>query len=181
MANEEQHIDRNTLELVLQEFVDEQKTTNQHIIELIKSSDDVKGKLKDFEKKIEKPQTVSVNSDTKPILLLLQKELTDIKTIVGNQPKSVVKKFQLLLFPEQDAKLFYKIVFGRWILWLTVMLVINNIYKWGINYSNIQKDIEIEQLENDKIKRSWKYLYEHGDKSIQKEMEKAYKNSIETF
>ncbi|HTN20215.1 MAG TPA: hypothetical protein VL125_07055 [Pelobium sp.] len=181
MANEEKQIDRDTLELVLQEFVDEQKTTNQHIIELIKRSDELSEKLKEFENHTSKPQTVTANSDTKPFLLLLQKGLADIKTIVGNQPKSVVKKFQLLLFPEQDAKLFYKIVFGRWIIWLTAMLVINNIYKWGANYSNNQKDIETQQLDNDRIKKSWRYLYDHSGNNMKKEMEKAYENSRKTF
>lgn len=177
MANEEEQIDRDTLELVLQEFVDEQKTINQHIIELIKRSDELKEKLKEFENHTSQPQTVTANSDTKPFLLLLQKELTDIKTIVGNQPKSGVKKFQLLLFPEQDAKLFYKIVFSRWIVWLTAMLVINNIYKWGVNFNETENQLEMEQFKNDRIRKSWKYLYEHTDKSVQKEMEKAYENS----
>ena len=177
MVNEEKQIDIDTLELVLQEFVEEQKTTNQHIIELIKSSDELKEKLKQFENHTSKPLTATANSDTKPFLLLLQKGLTDIKTIVGNQPKSMVKKFQLLLFPEQDAMLFYKIVFGRWIIWLTAMLVINNIYKWGVNYSNNQKEIEIRQLDNDRVNQSWKYLYDHSGNNIKKEMEKAYENS----
>ncbi|MBK0382868.1 hypothetical protein I5M32_07835 [Pedobacter sp. SD-b] len=167
-------MDRDVIELVLKEFADEQKSTNQHICELIKTAGELKGKLKDFEKHIIKPQTVS---DTKPFLLLLQKGLMDIQTIVENQPKSITKKFQLLLFPEQDAKLFYKIVFGRWFLWLTVILAINNIYKWGVHDSDNQKEIKIEQLENDKIRRSWKYLYKHGKKSIQKDMEKAFEHS----
>lgn len=177
MANEENQMYKETLELILQEFADEQKTTNQHLIELIKKSDELKGKFKDFENQINKTQAVTVNSDTKPFLLLLQKGLTDIKTTVGNQPKSVVKKFQVLLFPEQDAKLFYKIVFGRWLILLTVMLAINNIYKWGVNYSNSQKSVEMEQLENHRIRKSWKYLYEHSDNNVKKEMERAYENS----
>ncbi len=181
MENEEKQLNKSVIELVLKEFADEQKTTNQHINELLKTAGELKEKFKNFEKQIARPQNISVNSDTKPFLPLLEKGLTDIKTIVENQPKGVVKKFQMLLFPEQDAKLFYKIVFGRWILWLTVMLLINNIYKWGVNYSNNQKSIEMEQLENDRIKKSWQDLYFHGDKDIQKQMEKAYGNSRETF
>lgn len=177
MANEENQMDMDTLELVLQEFAHEQKTTNQHIIELTKTAEELKEKFREFENHTGKPQTVIANSDTKPFLLLLEKGLTDIKTIVGNQPKSVVKKIQVLLFPEQDAKLFYKIVFGRWIIWLTVMLIINNIYKWGINYSKNQKDIELQQLDNDRIKKSWRYLYDHSGNNMKKEMEKAYENS----
>lgn len=175
MEIEEKQMDTDVMELVLREFSEEQKTTNQYIIELIRKFDEVKEKFKDLETQISNPQK-SGNSDTKPFLLLLQKGLADIKTIVGNQPKNVTKKFQLLIFPEQDAKLFYKIVFGRWFLWLTVMLALTNLYKFGVNYSNNQKSIKIEQLENDRIRKSWKYLYEHSDKNIQKEMETAYEN-----
>jgi predicted DNA-binding protein YlxM (UPF0122 family) len=90
MANEENKIDRVTLELVLQEFADEQKITNQRIIELIKKSDELQEKL-EFEIKINKPQSASINSDIKPFLLLLQNGLTNIKTVINNLLKSVIK------------------------------------------------------------------------------------------
>jgi hypothetical protein len=113
MENEEKQMHTDIMELVLQEFADEQKTTNQHIIELIKKSDELKEKFKDLEIQISNPQT-SVNSDTKPFLSLLENGLMEIKTIVGNQPKNVTNKFQLLLFPEQDAKLFLAGGFFGW-------------------------------------------------------------------
>lgn len=177
MANEEKQMDIDILELVLQEFAEEQRMTNQNINNLIEAVNLQKEKFKEFETHFSKPQTVSVNSDTKHFLLSLQKSLTDIKTIVGNQQKSVVKKFQILLFPEQDAKLFYKIVFERWFLWLTVMLALTNLYKWGAHYIDNQKEIETEQLGNERVRKAWKYLYEHGDNKIKKKMEKLYKDS----
>jgi hypothetical protein len=54
---------------------------------------------------------------------------------LNNKPQPVVKKFQILLFPEQDAKLFYKIVFGRWFLFLVLMLLIINLYKFSVHWS----------------------------------------------
>lgn len=59
------------------------------------------------------------------------------------QDKSIQKSIRILLFPEQDAKLFYKIVFSRWLLYLCLMLAINNIYKWAVNYSNNLKEIKV--------------------------------------
>jgi hypothetical protein len=93
---------------------------------------------------------------------------------VSNQPKAVTRKFQILLFPEQDAKLFYKIVFGRWFLWLTVMLFITNLYKWSVHYSDTQKEVKLQQLETDGIKKAWNYLYFTGGKSIKRLMDSAY-------
>ncbi|HTN20449.1 MAG TPA: hypothetical protein VL125_08245 [Pelobium sp.] len=170
-------MDKDTLELVLQEFAEEQKITSQHINNLIQTNKQLLEKIGKLEGQIKEPKPVHVNSDTKPFLQLLQKGMLDIKLMIGNQPKNIQRKFQILLFPEQDAKLFYKIVFGRWFLWLVIILALTNLYKWGVNYSNNQKEIEMEQVENDRIRRSWKYLYEHSDTGVKRKMEKAYNNS----
>jgi hypothetical protein len=177
MENEEKQMNTDVMELVLKEFTEEQKTTNRHIIELIKKSNELKEIFTDLEIQISKTQT-SGNSDTKPFLSLLQNELMEIKTIVGNQPKNVTKKFQILLFPEQDAKLFYKIVFGRWFLWLVIMLALTNLYKWGVHYSDNQKKIEVEQLKNYRIRKSWKYLYDHSNKNLKKVMKETYEKLL---
>jgi hypothetical protein len=98
---------------------------------------------------------------------------------VGNQPKTLTRKFQILLFPEQDAKLFYKIVFGRWFLWLVIMLFITNLYKWGINWSDNQKEIKQLQLQTDRIKKAWNYLYFQDGKTFRRLMDRAYNKSKE--
>lgn len=110
----------------------------------------------------------------------MQKGLTNVKPIIGTQPKSIVKKFQVLLFPEQDAKLFYKVVFGRWFLWLVIMLFLTNLYKWGIHYSDNQKEIKMQQIENDRIRKSWNYMYNNNGKEVKRLMERAYINSEKT-
>lgn len=61
------------------------------------------------------------------------------------------------------------------------MLALTNLYKWGVNYTDGQKEIEIQHFENVRIRKSWKYLYEHGHKRIKREMEKAYENSINSY
>ncbi|HEX7356114.1 MAG TPA: hypothetical protein VF270_00215 [Ignavibacteriaceae bacterium] len=69
----------------------------------------------------------------------------ELTKLVKQQTKPVQKSIRILLFPEQDAKLFYKIVFSRWLLYLCLMLAINNIYKWALNYSNNLKEIEMAE------------------------------------
>jgi hypothetical protein len=59
------------------------------------------------------PKPVIVAADTRPIQEIVNKDMTDMKFIVRSKPQSVIKKIKILLFSEQDAKLFYKIVFGR--------------------------------------------------------------------
>ncbi len=36
-------------------------------------------------------------TDSKPIQQIMQKGLTDVKLLIGTQPKSIIKKFQILL------------------------------------------------------------------------------------
>lgn len=176
MGKNEQ-IEKETLGLVLEEFTQEQKTTNQAINDLIAAVNTIGSKVDDFKKELDKPKAVSLMTDTKPIQQIIQKGLIDIKLMIGTQPKSIVRKFQILLFPEQDAKLFYRVVFSRWFLWLAIMLFLTNLYKWGIHYSDNQKEIKLEQIDNDKIRKSWKYMYKNADKQTQLLMEKAYVNS----
>lgn len=174
------HIEREILQLVLEEFTLEQKTNNQHIEALITVVKNVENKIdvSRMEHTIEK--NVSEQLDIKQIEAILQKGFLDIKYMIGRQPKSIVRKFQILLFPEQDAKLFYKIVFGRWFLWLVIMVVLSNLYNWGIHYSDSRKEIEMQQIQNDRIRKAWEFMYNNNDKETKKIMEKAYVNSVES-
>jgi hypothetical protein len=58
------------------------------------------------------PKPVIVAADTRPAQEIMNKDVNDIKLIVGSKPQPVIKKIQILLFPEPDAELFYKVVFG---------------------------------------------------------------------
>jgi sulfur transfer complex TusBCD TusB component (DsrH family) len=43
---------------------------------------------------------INVSADTRPVQEIVKKGVTEMKFIVGTKPVPVVKKFQLLLFPE---------------------------------------------------------------------------------
>lgn len=172
-----EQIEKETLGLVLEEFTQEQKITNQTINNLVAAVNSIGSKVDNFKRELDNPKSVSVTTDIKTIQQIVQKGLTEVKLMIGTQPKSIIRKFQILLFPEQDAKLFYKVVFSRWFLWLTIMLFLTNLYKWGIHYSDNQKEIKLEQIENDRIRKSWNYIYKNADKQTKLLMEKAYVNS----
>lgn len=174
------HIERDTLQLVLEEFAQEQKINNQHIEALIIAVNTVGDKMDAFKKEDKTGKNVLKPLDIKPIEAVLQKGFLDIKFMIGRQPKSIIRKFQILLFPEQDAKLFYKIVFGRWFLWLGIMVALTNLYNWGIHYSDNNKEIEMRQIQNDRIRKAWEYMYANNDKKTKELMKKAYANSVES-
>ena len=169
-------IEKDALTLVLEEFTEEQKAGNKAITDLVTAINGLSAKFSNFKTELEKPRIISVSTDTKPMQEIVRKGIIDMKLAVGNQPKPVIRKYQLLLFPEQDAKLFYKVVFSRWFLWLVIMLAITNLYKWGVHYSDNQKEIQLERLENDRIRKAWKEMYYSNGKNVKALMEKSYSN-----
>lgn len=100
-----------------------------------------------------------------------------MELIAGSQPKTVTKKIQILLFPERDAKLFYKIVFGRWFMWLAIMLFSSFLYKWLVHRSDNDTQAMIEVSRNDKITNAWHCLYKQSDKNLRKKMDSLLINS----
>jgi hypothetical protein len=170
-------IERESLELVLEEFTEEQKLHTKTVDDLVKAVNVLSGKLTEFEGKLDRPKEVTISTDTGAMQEIVKKGIIDMRLTVAAQPKNVIRKFQLLLFPEQDAKLFYRIVFGRWFLWLVVMLLLTNLYKFSLHWSENQKEIKLQQLENDRIKKAWDYLYFQQGKGIKRLMDSAYINS----
>lgn len=144
---------------MLEEFTEEQKLHTKTVDDLVKAVNGLSGKLIEFEEKLDQPKGIDIIINTKPMQEIVRKGIIDMRLTVAAQPKNVTRKFQLLLFPEQDAKLFYRVVFGRWFLWLVVMLFLTNLYKFSIHWSDNQKEIKQQRLENDRIKRAWNYLY----------------------
>lgn len=173
-------MDKEALGLVLEEFTQALNLMNQNISDLITGSNNTTSKIEQIKREMSKPQATAV-SEGDAFGKMALKEVVRLREELQRQPQSLVKKFQLLLFPEQDARLFYKIVFSRWLTWLTVMLAITNIYKWAVHYSDIQKSVQVEQLENDQIRKSWKNLYHNSGKETKRLMEKAYANSGQTY
>lgn len=166
--------EKESLILVLEEFTQEQENHSKSIDDLVTAINSLTDKVKNFEEKLDKPPTITVSTDTKPIQDIVKKGIIDMKLAAAAQPKNVIRKFQLLLFPERDAKLFYKVVFSRWFLWLLVMLFLTNLYKFSIQWSNNQKEVKLQQLENDRIKKSWNYLYYQQGKRVKRLMDSAY-------
>ncbi|QJB29851.1 hypothetical protein HF329_00400 [Chitinophaga oryzae] len=155
-------IESGSLELVLEEFTEEQKLHTKTVDDLVKAVNGLSGKLIELEEKMEKPKGIDILTDTRPIQEIVRKGIVDIKLMVAAQPKNVIRKFQLLLFPEQDAKLFYRVVFGRWFIWLVVMLLLNLFYKLSIHWMDNKMEIKLQQLNNDKIDKNGNYIYKYG-------------------
>jgi hypothetical protein len=169
--------EREKLEIELREILDEQQKANKINLDQIDAMNQLTIKVNRFNERLENLKIIPPPVSTKPYEEMIKKGISDMQLTVNNQSKSVTRKFQFLLFPEQDAKLFYKIVFGRWMMWLTVILVITNLYKWSIHWSDNQKEIKQLQLQTDRIEKAWNYLYFQEGKTIKRLMDSAYNKS----
>ena len=171
--------EKDTLEIVLKEILEEQQKANNINTGNVAAINQLVNTVTNFNERLENLKIISPPVSTKPYEEIIKKGIAEMQLAVGSKPKSRIRKFQILLFPEQDAKLFYKIVFGRWFMWLTVILVITNLYKWSIHWSDNQKEIKLQQLQTDRIKKAWNYLYFQDVKGIKRLMDSAYNKSKE--
>lgn len=167
------------IEIVMNEFSEELKTTNKAVTDMATAFNALQHKVASFEEKLAN-QHLTATADTAPIQDIVKKGMTDALLIAARQPKSLTKKFQILLFPEQDAELFYKIVFGRWFLLVVIALAIGDIYKLGSLWIEKEKTIEIalHQQENAHIVKAWHSLYSKEKQAFQQKMNKALLGSL---
>jgi hypothetical protein len=107
----------------MMEQLEEQQTTNRLVGDLISKFQELTQKIEGFETKLDKKQILTVPPSTAPITRLLTDFMDQIRKIVAEQPKSIVRQWRLVLFPETNADHYYKIVFGRLIPWSLLFVV----------------------------------------------------------
>jgi len=162
------------LKMLLEEFTGEQQTNNKTLDDLVKSVNQLTGKVSQMEEKLAKPEPVQVTINIEAVQKIVKEGITTMKLLSAAKPRPLVRKFRVLLFPERDARLFYKIVFGRWFLMLVILFGLSCLYRFGIHWNDNRRIVRIEQLENDRIRKSWDYLYFQKGKDIRSLMDKAY-------
>jgi len=167
--------EREKLELVLLEVLEEQKETNKTNVNVVNTVNHLSGKMSKFEEKLQNFQIASPTVNTKEIQDIVSKGMLSTSMLVERQMKNSSRKFQILLFPPQDAKLFYRVVFGRWFLYTVIALAILKVYDWAIHQSdnNARVQMETERAMNDKFIKAWNYLYDQGNKGLRRQMDTA--------
>ncbi|MEI9954787.1 MAG: hypothetical protein WDM90_00385 [Ferruginibacter sp.] len=112
-SNRSDERDMETFEIVLREMLQEQQKANKIIIEQGAAIGELISKVNGFNERLENFKMIAPPVSTKSFEEVVRKVITEKQFSAANEPKFATRKFQILLFPEQDAKLFYKIVFGR--------------------------------------------------------------------
>lgn len=155
MSQERNNLFENeSLKMPLEDFTGEQQTNNKTLDDLVKSVNQLTSKVSQLEEKLSKPEPVLVTVDTEAVQKIVKEGITTMKVLAAAKPHPLVRKFQVLLFPEQNARLFYKIVFGRWFLMLVILFGLSCLYRFAIHWNDNRQIVKIVQLENNRIHKA---------------------------
>ena len=116
-------MEKEIIETVLLEMLEETKKMNELIEEQNKEIRGLQTAFSDFNQKLAEIKVLAPAVDTLPLARIVADGINNIQKIVAGQPKEVVHEKRILFFPEWNQKEYYKIIFGRilfWILWLIV-------------------------------------------------------------
>lgn len=167
------------MQIILNEFGEDIKAVQKNVFDMKTEIGTLRQTVLGFQELVKK-QNVTATTDTEPIQEILKSGMQKMLLITSRWPKVEIKRWQILLFPEQDAKLFYKIVFGHWFLWLVISFAIASFYKLGSQWIEKRRDIEISirQQKNAHIIKAWYSLYDLEKPVFQQKMDKVLIQSL---
>jgi Fe2+ transport system protein B len=148
-------MEKEIIETVLIEVLEEQKQTSQCIEQNNKLLQGLDEKLKQQHKAFSESVATSLNT--------LKKDLCC-------QAQPVKREFRILLFPEHGTLNYYKVVFGRIFFWLVILCIAKYAYLLGDKW--ISKRLEISRYQ-----RAWEAYYLQQNKKGQKAMEQILNES----
>ncbi len=132
-----------------------QREYNQALIELTRQLDA-------FGEKLDNIEAVSQPVDTTPIQAVLDQRLAEFGVILAGLPKK--HSFRILLYPDYNREQYHKLVWGRLMAWLVLLVFIAGLYRFGINW------LERAYVEP-KYKNAWEQIYNDQDKKHQNRMD----------
>lgn len=128
-----ENIEKDSLQLVLNEFTEQQKEMVKQVNELKKAIALLEEKTGGFEKKIENIKVSSSPVDTTPVQTIISQGINDVKRIIGEQPKNIIQSKRFLLFPEHNAREYYSLVL-RWVLYIIIATYCYLLLKHMVNH-----------------------------------------------
>ena len=153
------------IETVLTEILAELKQSN-----LINKGNNLaiienKNRLISIEKKLESKDSTTPLVNTQPLEQIISTSMNNISALIDRKQEKGKREFRILFFPEHNTKEYYRVVFGRIIFWLVILVIAKYSYILGSEWIN-------KDYENQKFKKAWKNLYEQQDKANKKMMQK---------
>jgi len=169
-------MEEESLVIVLEELTQEQRKHADAVAEIAVAVKDLKEGVDQLKERLRDTQSSNARLDSDLIHRIFKKELLEFRFSFNKQRQNVIHKFQILLFPEHDHKLFYKVVFGRWFLGIIVLVFLNYSYRLFLKWTDDKKEIITKQLEADQYRKAWKIYYGKQSKLRKKQLDSIYYN-----
>ncbi len=138
------------IETVLKEILEEIKIIRQENAEKEKFTRDITDKIQSLEKMLSaqiKPPEINLL----PVQVQLDSGIKNIEKTIQEQPKNIIRKTQILLFPETGAREYYRLVFGRLFFWMMMFLLAT--YMFSLSKQFIDNWKEVTERKNELIQR----------------------------
>ncbi len=171
-------MEREVLENAFAQALDELNAIKKSISEQSYLIKKLTEKSERFDEKLEQQQqkVASPSLYIHHLKAILTKSVEQIQTTIIAQPKNVIRQFKILLFPEQNASEYYRLVFGRLLFWMMIFLTATYLVL-GKQFIENWTIVKEKQLEKTQIQNAWNYLYQHETKQGKKKMEAAWQKS----
>lgn len=153
------------IETVLTEILGELKQSNGLNKENNQLAIENKNRLTDIEKKLDANDVSKGKISNDSVEQILSAGMDNIRKMIDKPEQKVRREFRVLLFPEHNIKEYYRVVFGRIIFWLVMLVIAKYLYLLGSEWIT-------RNYENQKYKKAWENLYQQQGKSNQKMMQK---------
>lgn len=157
-------MDSEIIETVLTEILGELKQSNLLNKENNQVLSENQSRLIAIQKKLESKDEKKPVVDIRPLEQTMAKGINNISAMIDKRPEKLNREFRILLFPEHNTKEYYRIVFGRIISWLVILVIAKYFYLLGSEWIS-------QNNEDQKYKKAWNNLYQKQGKANQKMMQ----------
>jgi hypothetical protein len=179
MTDDDKKMEEQTVKNLVLELIEIQTGINKINTDIVTVLNGLTGKIDGFQERLSNLKVIAPPADLRPLEQTVKKALADIQSTIETKPHDVTKKFEILLFPPQDNRLLYKIVFGNWLLYLVIAFAVKLSFNTFNHWLDNQKQIEIEHVRMHPVVQAWDSLYSDAAKPLQLKMDSTLKMALE--
>jgi hypothetical protein len=163
------------MQTVLNEVLEELKELKQQVAKLMAVVADLTNEVDDFELKLSNIKVSAPPTNLEPITSTVKEGIFRLQGIIGEQPKSITRQYRILLFPEHDARDYYRIVFGRLFFWMMIFLVATYFFSLGKQFIDSNTAVRYKAAESYQYRKAWIYLYNNSKKAVRGNMDSVWR------
>ncbi len=167
-------MEQEVMQSVVLEILQELREVKQLQCKTAKALFEMKDEVGGFKQKLANVKLISPAINIQPITAAIDNSFHKVKTTIEAQPKSIIREFRVLLFPECNAAEYYKIVFGRLLFWMMVFLSVTYLFVLSKGFIEGYISVRQREVETFQYRKAWNYLYHNSKKAVRQKMDSAW-------